>query len=91
MTNERRRAPATPEEVRKELESAVVKTVAGFLNGHGGRLLIGVDDREADVGLVQDYGSSAKIGGPDGFARHLMQILLDRLVVAYVSVRVLSL
>ena len=41
--------------VNKALERVVVKTIAGFLNGRGGTLLIGVDDAGAAVGLTDDY------------------------------------
>lgn len=81
-------------EVMRELESAVVKTVAGFLNAYGGRLLIGVDDRGAVLGLELDYASSPKIGGQDGFQRHLLQLLCDHLgesVTGFVSVRIITL
>lgn len=37
------------------IEQQVVKTVAGFMNTHGGTLLIGVDDRGNPVGLETDY------------------------------------
>lgn len=37
------------------LEDVIVKTVAGFLNGHGGTLLIGVNDSGKIVGLRNDY------------------------------------
>ncbi len=38
------------------IELAVAKTVAGFLNGQGGVLIIGVDDSGAPVGLDKDLG-----------------------------------
>jgi ATP-dependent Lon protease len=37
------------------LELAVVKTVAGFMNAHGGTLLIGVNDQGEPIGLASDY------------------------------------
>ena len=37
------------------LEEVIVKTVAGFLNAHGGTLLIGVTDSGVPVGLERDY------------------------------------
>lgn len=37
------------------LELGVVKTVAGFMNAHGGTLLIGVDDKGNCLGLNNDY------------------------------------
>jgi hypothetical protein len=61
--------------VNKALERVVTKTVAGFLNGRGGTLLIGVDDAGAAVGFSDDY---ASLNRPDrdGFERHLLQILV---------------
>lgn len=38
----------------KRMEDAVVKTVAGFLNGEGGTLLIGVSDAREPIGLGYD-------------------------------------
>ena len=52
----------------------VVKTLAGFLNGQGGTLLLGVDDDGAPVGVAEDYGTLKK-PGRDGFELHLQQIL----------------
>lgn len=37
------------------IEWAVVKTLCGFMNTHGGTLLIGVDDHGTTVGIEQDY------------------------------------
>jgi len=39
----------------KVVSSAVVKTIAGFLNQEGGTLLIGVNDQGEAVGLERDY------------------------------------
>ena len=60
--------------VNKALERVVVKTAAGFLNGRGGTLLIGVDDAGAPVGLADDYASLSR-PDRDGFERHLLQLL----------------
>jgi hypothetical protein len=46
----------------ERLELVIVKTVAGFLNGSGGTLLIGVSDDGAVVGLEPDY---ALLKAPD--------------------------
>ena len=55
------------ERVNKDLEDTVVKTLAGFLNsGEGGRLLIGVNDSGAPVGIAVDYGTLKK-KDRDGF------------------------
>jgi len=42
------------------LEEVIVKTVAGFLNAHGGTLLIGVTDNGVPVGLDRDYQHTKK-------------------------------
>jgi type I restriction enzyme, R subunit len=39
----------------RAVEQVIVKTVAGFLNGRGGTLLIGVTDDRRPVGLDDDY------------------------------------
>lgn len=61
------------------LEQVVVKEVAGFLNGQGGTLLIGVSDYGGPVGLDADYRSSPKISGRDGFERHLRALFRNSL------------
>jgi len=52
--------------VNKALERVVAKTVAGFLNGHGGRLLLGVDDAGGIAGLAADYATLTR-RDRDGF------------------------
>ena len=37
------------------IEREIVKAVAGFMNAHGGTLLIGVNDNHEAVGLENDY------------------------------------
>jgi hypothetical protein len=60
--------------VNKELEYAVAKSIAGFMNARGGTLLIGVTDEKTPVGLDEDY-STLKKKNSDGFILHLNQIL----------------
>lgn len=60
--------------VNKALERVVAKTVAGFLNGRGGRLLLGVDDAGGIRGLAADYATLTR-PDRDGFERHLLQSL----------------
>ncbi len=55
----------------RSLEDAVVKTLAGFLNGEGGTLIIGVDDRAQVLGLENDY-STLKQEDRDGFEQAIM-------------------
>ena len=43
-----------------DLEAVIRFTVAGFLNAHGGTLLIGVADDGSIVGLEPDYGTFKK-------------------------------
>ncbi|MDQ3730058.1 MAG: DUF3387 domain-containing protein [Actinomycetota bacterium] len=58
----------------KTMEDVIVKTVAGFLNGHGGTLLIGVTDSRAVVGLDEDYGL-VKPPNADGYVGWLDTLL----------------
>jgi hypothetical protein len=44
----------------ERLEKRIVASVAGFLNGQGGTLLIGVDDKGVAAGLEGDYSLMAK-------------------------------
>jgi hypothetical protein len=60
--------------VNKEIEYAIAKTIAGFMNSRGGTLLIGVTDEKTPVGLQMDY-STLKKKNSDGFILHLTQIL----------------
>ncbi|HXD31141.1 MAG TPA: RNA-binding domain-containing protein [Pyrinomonadaceae bacterium] len=63
--------------VNKELEGAAVKTIAAFLNSEkGGRLLLGVDDGGAIVGLEKDYSTLGK-RNRDGYENHLTDLLLS--------------
>lgn len=60
--------------VNKDLEKAVAKTVAGFLNTEGGVLIIGVADDGTILGVEEDIktlGNRTK----DGFAQQLSQAL----------------
>src|SRR6185295_17415353 len=52
--------------VKKELTRAVVTTVAAFMNGEGGTLLIGVEDDGSVVGIESDLRTLRK-QDVDGF------------------------
>ena len=68
--------------VNRDLEKAVVKTLAGFLNSrHGGTLLVGVDDSGAAVGLAADYDTLRK-KDRDGFELKLREIIAHDLGAA---------
>lgn len=62
------------------MEEVVVKTVAGFLNGYGGTLLIGVDDAGKVLGLANDYQHTKKDSpNRDKFELWLSQHLTSKL------------
>lgn len=58
----------------KALEAVAVKTVAGFLNGHGGTLVIGVDDAGTPIGLERDLGTLSR-SNHDGYQQFLRNLL----------------
>ena len=59
-------------------EEIIAKTVAGFLNGHGGTLLIGVNNDSQPVGLDSDY-AHVKPPNADGFVNWLDTMLENTL------------
>ena len=60
--------------VNKQLEFVIIKTIAGFMNTNGGKLLIGVDDNGNILGLNQDF-ETLKKPDTDGFEQYLMQLI----------------
>ena len=62
------------EEINKEIEHAVAKTIVGFLNSEGGTLLIGINDNAKVIGLENDYKTLPK-KNKDGFENHLSQLI----------------
>jgi len=60
-------------QVNKELEKAVMKTLAAFLNSDGGQLIIGVDNKGQPVGLENDLASLPK-PDTDGFENHFNNV-----------------
>ncbi len=59
--------------VNRELERAVMKTVAAFLNTRGGELVIGVNDKREPMGLLADYKTMQRPSS-DGFENHFTQV-----------------
>ena len=57
------------------MEQMVVKSVAGFMNGEGGTLLIGVADDGDICGIEVDYKTLGKKQDKDGFALWLTGLL----------------
>lgn len=58
----------------KEIEFAVLKTIAAFMNTREGTLLIGVSDDATIIGLENDY-QSLKKKNRDGFEQHVMGLV----------------
>ena len=64
--------------VNKELEGAVLKTIAAFMNTEGGSLLIGIDDSGHPLGLEKDF-TTLKTKNRDGFEVALMTAIAMKL------------
>ena len=64
--------------VNRVLEAVVLKTLAGYMNGTGGTLLIGVADDGSIVGLERDY-QTLKKPDSDGFEQVLMTAIAGKL------------
>jgi len=56
------------------IELQVLKSIAGFMNGRGGTLLVGVDDQGTPLGLDHDFALSGN-RGRDGFENALTTLL----------------
>jgi hypothetical protein len=64
--------------VNRVLEGVIMKTLAGYMNGVGGTLLIGVSDDGAILGLDSDY-KTLKKQDRDGFEQALMTAIATKL------------
>ena len=64
--------------LNRALEGVVLKTLAGYMNGAGGTLLIGVADDGSIVGLENDY-KTLKKQDRDGFEQALMTAVATQL------------
>jgi predicted HTH transcriptional regulator len=76
-------------EVSKELEKVVMKTIVGFLNADGGTLIIGVNDDGRIVGLENDYKALPK-KNRDGLENHISMLIKTMIGLSfskYVSVK----
>jgi len=62
------------QQVNKDLQKVIAKTIAGFLNSEGGTLLIGVADDGSIYGIEQDIDSLQR-NDRDGFEQGLVQVL----------------
>ena len=65
--------------INRSLEGVVLKTLAGYMNGHsGGTLLIGVGDNGQIIGLENDY-QSLKRKDQDGYEQAIMTAISTNL------------
>lgn len=71
-------------QVNKDLEKAIVKTIAGFLNTEGGTLVIGMDDKKRVLGIENDAGTLSK-RSEDGYRQYI-----TALVTSYLGVELSS-
>ena len=58
----------------KKMEHACLKTIAAFLNSHGGHLIVGIDDSGKVLGIEKD-----DFPNEDKMNLHLVNLLKDRL------------
>jgi predicted HTH transcriptional regulator len=68
----------------KELQKACTKSLAAFMNGYGGHLIIGVEDNGYVFGLEKDMGLLASLGqgGADGFSQAFANVIRQHLTAA---------
>lgn len=59
----------------KELEFVILKSIAGFLNGKGGTLLMGISPKGEILGLQNDYSTFSKEQNRDGFEQKLTNLI----------------
>lgn len=64
------------DQVNKELERSVMKTVTAFLNSQGGSLIIGLSDTGQVHGLESDFASLVKQNF-DGFENHFNNLFVS--------------
>lgn len=62
----------------RELEKVIAKTIGGFMNSKGGKLIIGVDDEGNVLGLENDF-RTLKNQSKDGHEREIFRIISDYL------------
>lgn len=76
-----------------KIEWAVTKTVAGFMNSHGGTLLVGVSDDGETIGIEEDF-AHLKKADPDGWQLWLSDLVATHLgteVAAELDVQIVQL
>jgi hypothetical protein len=62
----------------RELELVIAKTIVGFMNAKGGKLILGVDDDGNILGLEKDF-KTLKHKNRDGYERDIFRIISTQL------------
>lgn len=62
----------------RDLETVIAKTIAGFMNANGGRLLIGVNDQGEVLGLEKDF-ETLRQKNEDGFERRIFDLITTQI------------
>lgn len=60
--------------INRELENVIAKTIKGFMNAKGGKLLLGVDDNGNVLGLEKDF-KTLKHKNKDGYEREIFRVI----------------
>lgn len=58
----------------RELEQVIAKTIGGFMNAKGGKLILGIDDTGNILGLEKDF-KTLKHKNRDGYEREVFRII----------------
>lgn len=64
--------------LNRDMEDAIARTIAGFLNHRGGTLLVGVADDGDVIGLAHDF-ATLRRKDRDGFERFVTDLVRNRL------------
>jgi len=62
----------------RDLEMVIAKTIVGFMNAKGGKLILGVDDDGNTLGLEKDF-KTLKHKNRDGYEREIFRIISTQL------------
>jgi len=62
----------------RDLEMVIAKTIVGFMNAKGGKLILGVDDDGNILGLEKDY-KTLKHKNRDGYEREIFRVISTQL------------
>jgi hypothetical protein len=72
------------QKVNPVLETVILKSIAAFANGKGGKLIIGVNDDEEILGLEPDF-HTLKKQDVDGFELHLRRLIKNQFGISFTT------